>query len=107
MCYARADFIAENEPIIELWSKMGLKAVFIGLEATTDEELNDMNKQLPAHYNSKAIEILRKHKIDTYGSLIPGADYQPKDWQRLMKFIKDHKLYYVNISPATPTAWSS
>lgn len=102
LCYARADFIAENEDIIEHWSKLGLKAVFIGLEATTDEELDDMNKQLPAHDNIKAIEILRKHKIDTYGSLIPGADYKRKDWKRLRKFIKDNKLYYVNISPATP-----
>lgn len=102
LCYARADFIAENEDIIEYWAKLGLKAVFIGLEATTDKELDEMNKQLPAHYNTKAIEILRKHKIDTYGSLIPGANYKPKDWKRLMKFIKDNKLYYVNISPATP-----
>jgi radical SAM superfamily enzyme YgiQ (UPF0313 family) len=102
LCYARADFIAENEDVIEEWSQLGLKAVFIGLEAATDEELDKMNKQSPAHYNKKAIEILRKHNVDTYGSLIPGADYDKKDWQRLWRFIEDSKLYYVNISPATP-----
>ncbi|MFK2821116.1 radical SAM protein [Flavobacteriaceae sp. LMIT009] len=102
LCYARADFIAENEDIIAHWAQLGLKAVFIGLEATTDEELVNMNKQLPANDNIKAIEILRKHKIDTYGSLIPRPDYTKKDWKRLMEFIKTNKLYYVNISPATP-----
>lgn len=102
LCYARADFIAENEEIIEQWAELGLKAVFIGLEATTDEELDKMNKQLPAYYNAMAIKILRKHKIDTYGSLIPGPDYKKEDWKRLMDFIRNNKLYYVNISPATP-----
>ncbi len=102
LCYARADFIAENEDIISEWAQMGLKAVFIGLEAATDLELERMNKQCPVDYNKQAIEVLRRHQVDTYGSLIPGADYTKKDWQRLWDFIEDVKLYYVNISPATP-----
>ncbi len=102
LCYARADFVAENEDIIAHWAQLGLKAVFIGLEATTDEELDSMNKQLPAYCNIEAIKVLRKHEIDTYGSLIPGPDYTKADWRRLAKFINDNHLYYVNISPATP-----
>lgn len=102
LCFARADFIADNEEIIAEWASLGLRAVFIGLDAITDAELKKMNKQSPAYQNKKAIEILRKHKIDTYGSLIPGADYLPEDWQRLWQFIEDAKLYYVNVSPATP-----
>jgi hypothetical protein len=61
-----------------------------------------MNKESPADDNLKAIEVLRRHRIDTYGSLIPGPDYEKKDWDRLWKFINDTGLYYVNISPATP-----
>jgi radical SAM superfamily enzyme YgiQ (UPF0313 family) len=102
LCYARADFIVENESTIKEWAQLGLKAVFIGLEAVTDEELIDMNKQMPVDYNKMAIEILREYKVDTYGSLIPGAEYKRKDWDRLWEFIKSSKLYYVNISPATP-----
>jgi len=102
LCYARADFIAENEEVIKEWSELGLRAVFIGLDGVTDEELKHMNKQSSAHYNRKAVEVLRKYEVDTYGSLIPGADYEKKDWDRLWQFIEDAKLYYVNISPATP-----
>lgn len=102
LCYARADFIVENEEIIAEWAELGLRAVFIGLDAVTDKELEKMNKQSPAHYNRRSIEILRKYQIDTYGSLIPGADYEKEDWKRLWDFIEDAKLYYVNISPATP-----
>lgn len=102
LCYARAGFIVENEEIIKEWAGLGLRAVFVGLDAVTDDELKHMNKQSPAHYNRKAIEILRKYQVDTYGSLIPGANYEKKDWDRLWQFIEDAKLYYVNISPATP-----
>lgn len=102
LVYARADFIAENEEIIAEWAELGLSAVFIGLEATTDDELNSMNKELPASDNYKAVEILRKYKIDTYGSLIPSPDYEREDWERLWQFIEKTGLYYVNISPHTP-----
>ena len=102
LVYARADFISENEDVIEEWADLGLSAVFIGLEAATNRELDLMNKECTVDYNRKAIEILRKYKVDTYGSLIPNPDYLPEDWKRLWKFIEETGLYYVNISPLTP-----
>lgn len=102
LVYARADFIAHHEDIIVEWAELGLSAVFIGLEATNDTELDAMNKECPADDNYRAVEILRKNKIDTYGSLIPGPEYEKDDWERLWKFIEDTGLYYVNISPMTP-----
>lgn len=102
LVYARADFIAQNEEVIKEWSALGLRAVFIGLEATTDEELKGMNKECDAVYNRKAIEVLKKYKVDTYGSLIPGAEYEKEDWEKLWQFIEDSGLYYINISPHTP-----
>tara|TARA_B110000046_G_scaffold391_1_gene539 strand:+ start:4059 stop:5570 length:1512 start_codon:yes stop_codon:yes gene_type:complete len=102
LVYARADFIAQNEDIIAEWAGLGLTAVFIGLEAVTDSELDQMNKESPATENIKAIEVLKRNKIDTYGSLIPGQNYLKEDWDRLWKFIQETGLYYVNISPITP-----
>lgn len=102
LVYARADFIADNEEIIKEWAELGLTAVFIGLEATTNEELDQMNKECDAAKNITAIEVLRKYEIDTYGSLIPDAHYTKQDWKRLWQFIEENKLYYVNISPHTP-----
>jgi radical SAM superfamily enzyme YgiQ (UPF0313 family) len=102
LVYARADFIAQNEDVIAEWAELGLSAVFIGLEAATNFELNSMNKESTVDYNIKAVETLRKYKVDTYGSLIPNPDYMPEDWERLWKFIETTGLYYVNISPLTP-----
>lgn len=102
LVYARADFIAENEEIIAEWADLGLSAVFIGLEAATNPELDSMDKECDVDHNVRAIEMLRKYGVDTYGSLIPNPDYLPDDWQRLWEFIKTTGLYYVNISPLTP-----
>lgn len=102
LVYARADYIAENEDIIAEWSELGLTAVFIGLEAATDTELDSMDKECTVDYNEEAIRICRKHGIDIYGSLIPGPDYTEKEWRHLFQFIEGNKLYYVNISPLTP-----
>jgi radical SAM superfamily enzyme YgiQ (UPF0313 family) len=101
-CYGRSDFIAENEDVIAEWAGLGLKAVLIGLEAPTDPELDSMNKENSVENNYKAVEVLRRHGVDTYGSLIPDPSYTREDWDRLQKFVDDAGLYYLNISPLTP-----
>jgi radical SAM superfamily enzyme YgiQ (UPF0313 family) len=102
LVYARADFVADNPDIIAEWSELGLSAVFIGLEASTDPELDSMNKQTSVDVNRAAVEVLRRSRIDTYGSLITQPDYGPEDWEKLWQFIEETGLYYVNISPLTP-----
>jgi len=102
LCFARADFIANNEAIIAEWAGLGLAAVLIGLEAPTQGELDAMSKRTTVDQNRRAIEVLRRHGVDTYGSLIPRPDYGPDDWERLRRWIDDNGLYYLNISPLTP-----
>ncbi len=102
LVYARADFIAENEDVVAEWAGLGLRAVFIGLEATTDPELESMNKECTVDANREAIEVLRRHGVDTYGSLVTQPDYGPEDWERLTQFIDETGLYYLNVSPLTP-----
>jgi len=102
LVYGRADFIAENEDLIEEWASIGLRAVFIGLEAATDPELDSMDKMGTVDHNRRAIAVLNRHGIDVYGSLITQPDYVKEDWQRLKDFIDENDLYYLNISPLTP-----
>jgi hopanoid C-3 methylase len=102
LCYGRSDFIAENEDVIAEWAELGLRAVLIGLEASTDRELGSMNKENTVDRNRRAIEVLRRNGVDTYGSLIPNPDYTPEDWANLQRFIDETGLYYLNVSPLTP-----
>ncbi|NNE02817.1 MAG: radical SAM protein [Flavobacteriaceae bacterium] len=107
LVFGRADFIAQNEKIIKEWSEIGLTAVLIGLEASTDTELNSMNKESCVNYNYEAIRVLSRNGVETYGSLIPQPDYTDEDWKHLYEFIEDTGLIYVNISPLTPLPGTS
>lgn len=102
LVYGRADFIAQHEDIIKEWAEIGLSAVLIGLEASTNSELDSMDKQSSVDYNREAIAVLTRNGVDTYGSLIPHPDYTQKEWQRLFDFIEETGLYYLNVSPLTP-----
>jgi radical SAM superfamily enzyme YgiQ (UPF0313 family) len=107
LVYARADFIAAHEPIIAEWADLGLKAVFVGIDAITDRQLDQMNKETSVNQNLEAIRVLQRHGVDVYGSLIPQPDYTVEDWKRLRGFIRDSGLYYVNISPLVPLPGTS
>jgi radical SAM superfamily enzyme YgiQ (UPF0313 family) len=102
LVYARADFLSENPDIVGEWAELGLRAVFVGLEAATNAELDGMDKETTVDHNRRAIEVLRRHRVDTYGSLITQPDYTEADWQRLRRFVDENQLYYLNISPLTP-----
>lgn len=107
LVYARADFIATHEDLVAEWADLGLKAVFVGLEASTDGELDRMNKETSVDQNVAAIRVLQRHGVDVYGSLIPHPDYTVDDWRRLRRFIRESGLYYVNISPLVPLPGTS
>lgn len=102
LVYARADFVSQHEEIIAQWAALGLEAVFIGLEAATDSELDGMDKMATVDHNRAAIAMLQKYGVDIYGSLITQPDYVKEDWDRLKRFIDENKLYFLNISPLTP-----
>ena len=102
LVYARADFVSEQEDVIAEWADLGLQAVFIGLEATRNDELLSMNKMATVDQNRRAIAVLQKHGVDVYGSLITHPDYVKEDWDRLKRFIDENHLYFLNVSPLTP-----
>ncbi len=102
LVYGRADFIAANEPVIAEWAALGLSAVLVGLEAVTDRELRAIDKGTTVDENRRAIEVLRRNRVDVYGSLTPRADYLPEDWERLWRFVDETGLVYLNVSPLTP-----
>lgn len=102
LVFGRADFIAENEDVIAEWADLGLSAVLIGLEATTDGELTSMHKETSVDTNVRAIAVLRRHGVDVYGSFVTQPNYTPEDWRRLNRFIERNGLCYLNVSPLTP-----
>ena len=102
MVYGRSDFISRNEDIIIKLKEVGLSAVIVGVEASSQEELDSYNKKTKIDDNVKAVSILRKHDIECYATVILGIDWDKNDFKRLYKFIKANKIVFVNLQPFTP-----
>lgn len=102
LVYGRADFISRNEDIIIKLKEVGLSAVIVGIEASSQEELDSYNKKTKIDDNVKALSILKKHDIECYATVILGIDWDKRDFKRLYNFIKANKLVFVNLQPFTP-----
>ncbi|WP_426351081.1 B12-binding domain-containing radical SAM protein [Alloiococcus sp. CFN-8] len=102
LIYGRSDFIAENEDIIKEFATCGLRAVIVGLESSSEEELKKYNKKSSVAINERAINILKKYDVECYGTLILGVDWDGRDFDRLYKWIRKIDIKFINLQPFTP-----
>jgi radical SAM superfamily enzyme YgiQ (UPF0313 family) len=102
LAYAHSNFIVEHPHIMRDWADIGLKACIIGLESPHDDELQNYEKKATVEQNTEAIEILRKNRVDVYGSFIVDPAWSREDFARLEDYIERTGLYYLVIQPLTP-----
>lgn len=100
--FGRADFIVENPDMIELLSKHGLDAIFVGIESFKQSDLNDFNKKSNVETSEKASEILYKNGVDLYAGAIVGPDWDKNDFRNFAKWIRKMHIRYVNLQPLVP-----
>lgn len=99
---ARADYIAENEDVIELISKYGFDTVFIGLESFKQKDLDDFNKKSSIEMSEKAAQILEKYGMELHASAIVGQDWDKQDFKDFAKWLHTIKYRYINFMPICP-----
>jgi radical SAM superfamily enzyme YgiQ (UPF0313 family) len=102
LIYGRADFIAENEEVIRLFSKNGLRAVIVGLESCEQEELKEYNKQSSVDVNERAVSVLKAAGVECYGTLILGLDWSDREFDSLYSWLRKLDLKFINLQPFTP-----
>lgn len=102
LIYSRADFISENEEIIQELGKIGVIYIMVGLEAVDNKNLDKFNKQLSNDHNIRCIEILNKYKIKLVALMIINIDATKEDFKNMYSWIKQMKLNNVTVSIFTP-----
>lgn len=102
LIYGRSDFIAANEDVIKEFAANGLRAVIVGLESGNEEELKKYNKKSSVRINEAAIAILKKYKVECYGTFILGVDWDKKDFDNLYNWICELGIKFINLQPFTP-----
>ena len=69
----RVDSVVRNEKVVELMERAGLRQVFVGFESGNQEILDKYGKKAEVDIAFKATEILKKYRIEVWGSFIIGA----------------------------------
>jgi len=100
--FGRADFIVNNEEVIELLKAHGLKAIFVGIESFKEEDLNNFNKRTTVDMNVRAVRILEKLGLECYSGIIVGIDWEKRDFDNLIKFLNIFEMPMLNIQPISP-----
>ncbi len=98
----RTDIICRHPELIEFWKGCGNLAIFLGVEAVTDEGLGAVNKRNTAANNARALEILKELEVGFTSNFLVDPDWDHQDFARLRQWIADHGAYNSGFSVITP-----
>uniref|UniRef100_A0A7V4WKW2 Radical SAM protein n=1 Tax=Candidatus Caldatribacterium saccharofermentans TaxID=1454753 RepID=A0A7V4WKW2_9BACT len=102
-CFSRADTIVRNESLVKKMAKAGLRMVYLGLESAERAILEDYGKQLTQEVARKALEILRKYGVRSWGSFILGSLRETKATiRKTVEFARKIRPDIVQFSLLTP-----
>lgn len=100
--FGRTDFIAANSDLIGRFAKLGLTAVFIGVESHRDEDLKVFAKRCSVQTHEEAALVLHRHGVDAYTGVVVGENWTGEDFRSLGDWLLRHHMALVNIQPLTP-----
>ena len=97
----RGDVLLRNKDVFRLWKRLGLKTMFLGLEAIDEEGLRKFRKRVSVDRNFEAVEFARSLGVNVAINIIADPDW---DHERF-RIVRDWCLelpYVINISVNTP-----
>ncbi|HNX78331.1 MAG TPA: radical SAM protein [Prolixibacteraceae bacterium] len=96
-----ARFIVQNPDIMSDLRKAGVKAVMVGFEFITEEELTAIDKDSTPEDNNRVIDICRDLDIDLFALFMVNPDWQHSDFKKLALYLRSHKVPFALFSTLT------
>jgi radical SAM superfamily enzyme YgiQ (UPF0313 family) len=85
----RADLLIKYKDLVPLTFRAGNRMVQLGIEASTDEQRDELHKQLRSETVREAVALLREHDIFCQGMMIVGVPSDsPRTFEHKVAFIK-------------------
>jgi radical SAM superfamily enzyme YgiQ (UPF0313 family) len=100
--YGRSDTIAANPDLLEMWRRIGLERVFVGLEFGSDEDLGAIGKGSTVEDNARAVKILHDLDIEISASLIVRPDFSREEFAGLGRYCRELDLNFAGFAVLTP-----
>ncbi len=97
----RGDVLLRNKEVFKFWKQLGVKYIFLGLEAIDEEGLKKYRKRVPLGKNFEALEFARSLGIRIAINLIADPDWDHERFRIVREWcLESHDI--VNISINTP-----
>ncbi len=97
----RGDVLLRHREVFERWQKLGLKLMFLGLEAIDEEGLKKFRKRVPLSSNFEALEFARSLGINVAINIIADPDWDHARFETVRKWCLEIPEV-VNLSVNTP-----
>ncbi|HEX2656568.1 MAG TPA: hopanoid C-3 methylase HpnR [Xanthobacteraceae bacterium] len=97
----RGDVLLRNKEVFQFWKTLGLKYMFLGIEAIDEDGLRRFRKRIPLGKNFEALEFARSLGIEVAINLIADPDWDEARFAAIREWCLDVPEV-VNISINTP-----
>jgi anaerobic magnesium-protoporphyrin IX monomethyl ester cyclase len=85
----RADTLVKYKDLLPLMRRAGNRMVQLGIEASSDEQRDELNKHLSTETVKEAVRLLRQHDIVCQGMIIVGVPSDsPRTFEHKVAFVK-------------------
>ncbi len=102
-CFSRVDNILKNPEMVEMMGRSGCRYVFMGIESANQGILDRFAKRTDPEMAKKAVDLLRKNRIETLAAYILGAPDETREMiENTIKFSIDLKTGGVQYTLLTP-----
>ena len=97
----RADVLLRNKEVFREWRRLGLKMMFLGLEAIDEEGLKRFRKRVALDSNFEALDYAHSLGINVAINLIADPDWDHARFETVRRWCLEVP-YVVNLSVNTP-----
>ncbi len=101
--WVRATTVLRSPELLRRWRQIGLDAVFIGFEFTTDEELRAVHKGGTVAMNERALDSLRSMGIAVHAAFMLLPEYSEDDFARLRRYVNALPPVQCSFTVCTPS----
>jgi radical SAM superfamily enzyme YgiQ (UPF0313 family) len=105
---SRTDLVARHPELLEAWRPVSRHFdIFFGLEAATDQNLEQLAKDTTVSRTAEAIQMARAHRYGVTGNFVIDPDWEQSDFENLWAFVERHELGNAGFTVLTPLPGTS
>ena len=101
--WTRSTTVLRSPELLEQWRRIGLDAVFLGFEFSTDEELRDTRKGATVASNEKALTTLRSMGIAVHAAFMIRPEWSEAQFRELRDYVRQMPPVQCSFTVCTPS----